>query len=72
VATEANWPWEVELVTNPDRVLSAAERIGSSCDHAILDRCQRWFNLAREGIASCIPQARIVDLGPGGPAQAGR
>jgi hypothetical protein len=76
VATEANWPWEVELVTNPDRVLSAAERIGSGCDHAILDRCQRWFNLAREGIANRIPQARrpagpqarIVDLGPDGPA----
>jgi hypothetical protein len=64
VAAEAGWPWEVELVTNPDRVLSAAERIVSSSDHAILDRCQRWFNLAREVIAQCAPHARIVDLGP--------
>jgi len=64
VAAEADWPWEVELVTNPDRVLSAADQIVSSSDHAILDRCRRWFNLAREVIAQHVPQARIVDLGP--------
>ena len=64
VAAEAGWPWEVELVTNPDRVLSAADQIVSSADHAILDRCQRWFNLTREVIAQHVPQARVVDLGP--------
>lgn len=64
VAAEADWPWEVALVANPDRVLSAAEQIVSSSDHAILDRCQRWFNLTREVIARHAPQARIVDLGP--------
>jgi hypothetical protein len=68
VATEAGWPWEVELVTNPDRVLSAADQIVSSADHAILDRCQRWFNLAREVITQHVPQACIVDLGPDEPA----
>jgi hypothetical protein len=71
VATESNRPWEIEPVTNPDRVLSA-ERIESSCDRAILDLGQRWFSPAREGIASRIPRARIVDPGPDGPAQAGR
>lgn len=49
--------------TNPDRVLSAAEQIVSSADHAILDRCQRWFNLARQVIGQELPQARVVDLG---------
>ena len=63
VAAEAGWPWRIEMVTNPDRVLSAAEQIVSSSDHAILDRCQRWFNLARQVIASQAPQARVVDLG---------
>ena len=70
VATEAGWPWEVELVTNPDRVLSAAEQIVSSSDHAILDRCQRWFNLTRQVVANHVPHARIVDLGPDQSAQA--
>ena len=63
VAAEAGWPWHVELVTNPDKVLSAAEQIVSSSDHVILDRCQKWFNLARQVIANQVPQARVVDLG---------
>ena len=71
VATEAGWPWQVELVTNPDRVLSATDQIVSSSDHAILDRCQRWFNLARQVIAHHVPQARILDLGLEESAQAG-
>ena len=29
VAAETGWPWQVELVTNPDRVLSGAEQIVS-------------------------------------------
>ena len=72
VATEAGWPWQVELVTNPDRVLSATDQVVSSSDHAILDRCQRWFNLARQVIAKHVPQAHIVDLGLEESAQAGR
>ncbi len=69
VATEAGWPWQVELVTNPDRVLSTTGQIVASSDHAILDRCQRWFNLARQVIAQHVPHARIVELGlePPGP-----
>jgi hypothetical protein len=62
VAREAGWPWKVDLVINPDRVLSATERIVSSSDHEILDRCQRWFNLTREVISGLIPHAHIVDL----------
>jgi len=63
VAAEAGWPWQVEMATNPDRVLSTAEQIVSSSDHAILDRCQKWFNLARQVIADQVPQARVVELG---------
>ena len=63
VAAEAGWPWQVEMVTNPDKVLSVAEQIVSSSDHVILDRCQKWFNLARQVIANQAPQARVVDLG---------
>ncbi len=62
-AAENGWPWQVELVTNPDRVLSATDHIVSSSDHEILDRCQRWFNLTRQVLTHHVPQARIVDLG---------
>ena len=64
VAAETGWPWEVELVVNPDRVLSVTDQVVSSSDHAILDRCQRWFNLARQIIAGQVPAAHVVDLGP--------
>ena len=65
VAREENWPWEVELVLNPDRVLSSADQVVCSSDHEILDRCQRWFNLSREVISTHAPKARVVDLGSG-------
>jgi len=64
LGSETGWPWEVELVLNPDRVLSDTDQVVCSSDHAILDRCQRWFNLARQLIADHEPQARVVDLGP--------
>ena len=57
--------------TNPDRVLSATEQVVSRGDHAIPDRRQRWFNLARVVIAQHVPHARIADLGPDLGAQAG-
>jgi len=63
VGTESGWHWQVELVTNPDRVLSATDQIVSSSDHAILDRCHKWFNLARQVITQRVPQARLVNLG---------
>jgi hypothetical protein len=63
-AVETGWPWEVELVLNPDRVLSVTDQIVSSSDHAILDRCQSWFNLARHVIADKVPTAQVLDLGP--------
>ena len=63
VAAEAGWPWQVELVTNPDRVLSGADQIVSTSDHAILDRCKKWVNVARQVIVTQVPSAHIVDLG---------
>jgi hypothetical protein len=63
-ANDAGWNWEVEMVINPDRVLSATDQIVSSSDHAILDRCRRWFNLVRAVIAGHVPQARMLDLSP--------
>jgi hypothetical protein len=64
VAQAAAWPWEIEMVTNPDRVLSSTDQIVASSDHVILDRCQRWFNLTREVIRQQVPSAWILDLGP--------
>jgi len=66
LAAEAGWPWRVELVTDPDPVLSASAQTVATSDSVILDRCARWLNLAREVVAAGVPEAWIVDLSPSG------
>lgn len=55
-------PWSVDLVASPDRLLRHSEAIVATADSAILDRCERWFNLARTAIDRSIGDAWIVDL----------
>ncbi|MCI0343335.1 MAG: DUF434 domain-containing protein [Planctomycetales bacterium] len=62
LAAERGWPWEAELVPDPDRVLAAASGTVATSDSAILDRCVRWTNLAREAVARGAPGAWVVDL----------
>ena len=40
----------------------AETRIVATSDSVILDHCQRWFNLARQVIETCVPQAWVIDL----------
>ena len=62
VAANAGWNWQVELVMNPDNVLAKSDAVVATADSAILDRCKRWANVAREVIARDIPAAWTVDL----------
>jgi hypothetical protein len=62
IAAARSWPWDAELVFNPDTVLSAVPENIATADSAILDRGPRWFNLARFAIESRIPMARVIDL----------
>ena len=62
IAGARGWDWNVELVNNPDADLKAATDIVATADSAILDRCGRWFNLARDVIEAACPSAVIVDL----------
>jgi hypothetical protein len=64
IAGEHGWPWLVEIVANPDAVLSAAPEVVASADSIILDRCEQWFGLARHAVERSIPNARIVDCRP--------
>ena len=62
LAAEQGWPWEVELVPDPDPILMNCDQIIASADSQIINRADRWFNLARETIEARIPTAWIVDL----------
>lgn len=61
-AAEAGWKMEVELTFSPDHVLSHTDEIIATSDGIVLDRCQRWVNLARQLVAERIPQARLLDF----------
>ncbi len=61
-AAARGWPWRIELVQDPDTVLGATDQIVVTADSAILDRCGRWFNLARETIDRHVPDARIMEM----------
>jgi len=63
-AAEAGWKMEVELTFSPDHVLSHTGEIIATSDGIVLDRCQRWVNLARLLITERITQARLLDLSP--------
>jgi hypothetical protein len=68
IAREMNWPWHVELVQNPDTVLTESRHIVATADSVILDRCDRWLNLAQEVVARKIPQATIVPMASPSPS----
>ena len=53
VAKQHGWPWEVEVVMNPDTELVRSESVVASADREVLDACGRWFELASAVVASC-------------------
>ncbi len=67
MAAAAGWPWQVELVQDPDRLLAETSEVVATADSVILDRCRAWFNLGRETVQRHVPGAWIVEL-PGGEA----
>ena len=62
IAAKRDWPWEIHLVYNPDKVLIKSSEIVSSSDSLILNRSAGWLNLAREVIDRSIPDAQIIRL----------
>ncbi|MHC1764877.1 MAG: DUF434 domain-containing protein [Verrucomicrobiia bacterium] len=62
-ATRWGCNWEAELVYSPDAVLSKATQVVATSDSVILDRCERWVNLARALITARIPGAHCIFLG---------
>lgn len=61
LAAAEQWPWQVELVFNPDHVLSVTEHLVASADSAVLDRCRQWVNLAGWIIQHHTPAAKVLD-----------
>lgn len=47
LSEENNYNWVIELDNNPDKILAESLFIGVSSDAWVLDRMDRWFNLAK-------------------------
>ncbi len=62
MAKAHDWPWQVQVVTNPDAILSQTEDIVVTADSVILDACKRWHNLAGTLIESLSPTPAVIDL----------
>ena len=60
VAAAEGWPWQTELVADPDAILVETDQVVATADSAILDRCTAWFNLARETIVRHLPGVQVV------------
>jgi hypothetical protein len=61
LAVQHNWPWQVEVVMNPDKVLRASSQIVVTSDSNILDGAQGWLNL-NETLLERLPQAWLIEL----------
>jgi hypothetical protein len=64
LAARNNWPWEVEVVFNPDAALAASSSIAITSDSSILDRVSRWTDLQSHLLARELPSAGMLDLRP--------
>lgn len=63
VAEQRAWNWKIRLSASADRALVESGEVLASADRVILDRCGRWFNLARSVVAAHAPNAWILHLG---------
>ena len=62
MAVSAGWPWQVELVDNPDRAIAATGWVAGSTDAWLLDRCPHWVCLPDAVVAQAGVSPWIVDL----------
>ncbi len=62
LAAASNWPWTVEVVMNPDKVLRESAHFIVTSDSNILDAPVQSVNLNRLLIEGHLQQAWLVDL----------
>lgn len=65
-AEEHGWNWQIELHTNPDKVLAGTADVVATSDGWILNRAGAWVNLAERVIATLGTECPVIDLGSGG------
>ena len=62
ISREKGFPWEVELVFDPDKVLVKSEHIVVSSDGWILDHAREWFNLGGFILERHLDEANVIEV----------
>ena len=62
LATRHEWPWEVEVVFNPDAAIAAAPGVAITSDSSILDHTNRWVDFKSYLVAREVAHAWLIDL----------
>lgn len=62
LSKENGYNWEVDLVYNPDKVLSESENIVISSDAWVLDHAKQWFNLGAILIENYINNSNTIEV----------
>lgn len=62
LAEKNDWPWDAELLTNPDTELIATDKIIITADSDVLDKCTHFSNLTAYIIDNLATPANIIDL----------
>lgn len=62
IAIENKFNWEIDLVFNPDKVLSISNNTIVSSDSWILDNCNSWVNLGAYIIENYLLDCNIIEL----------
>lgn len=62
LAEEHDWPWDVQLLLNPDAALKETPDIVATSDSVILDHCCKWVNLTEAIITEKLPETTVIDL----------
>jgi hypothetical protein len=64
MATRRGWPWQTQLVPDPDPLLRISSNTVVTADSVILDAAEEWFDLASVVVARVSPGAWIVPDSP--------
>lgn len=62
VADERAWPWSVEAVFNPDKLIRASSLVAVTSDSVILDSVSRWLNLNQHLVTRYLSGSWLIDL----------
>jgi hypothetical protein len=62
LAEQNQWPWEVEVVMNPDKTIQESRLIAATSDSNVLDGVEHWVNLTNEWLPRYQSQVWLLDL----------